>query len=65
MKYYRVKKEFDGKRRSDGSIYIMNELYTEKEAQKMKLNYNYMEQINVSKKSVYFFFGARFTNSQI
>lgn len=30
MKYYKVKAEADNKRRSDGSIYVTNELYTEK-----------------------------------
>lgn len=28
MVYYRIKKEFDQKRRKDGQIYIANELYT-------------------------------------
>ena len=34
MKYYRVKKEFDNRRKNNSDIYIANELYTEKEAQK-------------------------------
>ena len=60
MKYYKVKKEADQKRRKDGSIYIANELYTEKEAEKLNLNTDFMQLINVNKNSTYFFFGARF-----
>lgn len=63
MKYYKVKAEADNKRRSDGSIYVANELYTEREADKLNLNKNFLEVIEVSKKSVYWFFGARFSNA--
>ena len=59
MKYYRVLPEYDNKRKN-GGIYIANELYTIKEAEKEALNKNYLELIEVSKKKVYFFFGARF-----
>ena len=62
MIYYRVKPEADQKRRTDGSIYIANELYTPAEAKRYKLNFNYLETISISRKNVYFFFGARFTN---
>lgn len=60
MKYYKVKKEADQKRRKDGSIYISNELYTEKEAEKLQLNTNFMYLVNVNKNSTYISFGARF-----
>ena len=60
MKYYKVKKEADQKRRKDGSIYISNELYTKKEAEKLNLNTDFMQLVNVNKNSTYFFFGARF-----
>ena len=60
MKYYKVKKEADQKRRKDGSIYIANELYTGKEAEKLNLNTDFMQLVNVNKNSTYFFFGARF-----
>jgi len=44
MKYYKVKKEADQKRRKDGSIYIAEELYTEKEVEKFEyLLKNYKE----------------------
>ena len=35
MLYYKVKKDADQKRRKDGSIYIEDELYTQKEAEKL------------------------------
>lgn len=50
MTYYKVKPEFDQKKRRDGSILIANELYTPREK----------ERFNISDKAVYFFFGARF-----
>lgn len=60
MKYYRVKKEFDNRMKKNGDIYISNELYTEKEAQKQNLNFNFLELVEISKNKVYFSFGARF-----
>ena len=65
MKYYKVKKEADQKRRKDGSIYIAEELYTEKEAEKLNLNTDFMQLINVNKNSTYFFFGARFQIEEV
>ena len=60
MLYYKVKTEADQKRRKDGSIYIAEELYTKKEAEKLQLNLNFMQLVNVNKNSTYFLFGARF-----
>lgn len=60
MKYYRVRKEFDNKRKGNNDIYIGNELYTIQEAKKQKLNTNYMEMVEISKNKTYFSFGARF-----
>lgn len=37
MVYYRIKKEFDQKRRKDGQIYIANELYTAHEISRLQL----------------------------
>lgn len=66
MLYYKVKPEADNKYKNskihDWDIYVKNELYTKKEVEKNNLNMNYLEEINVSKKSVYFFFGCRFCN---
>ena len=60
MKYYKVKPEYDNKRRNDNNIYIANELYTEKEAEKCHINKNYCDIINIPKNETYFFFGVRF-----
>ena len=60
MRYYKVKSEADQKRRKDGSIYIAEELYTEKEAERLQLNTNFMNLVNVNKNNTYFCFGARF-----
>ena len=60
MKYYKVKPEYDNKRRSDNNIYIANELYTEKEVEKYHINKSYCDIVNISKSETYFFFGARF-----
>ena len=60
MKYYKVRPEYDNKRRNDNNIYIANELYTEKEVKNYHINKNYCDIINVSKNETYFFSGARF-----
>ena len=60
MKYYKIKEECDNKRRSDGSILIKNELYTEKEKEKFNIPNNFCEVVEISKNKIYWFFGARF-----
>ena len=60
MKYYKVKPEADNRKRSDGSIYIANELYTPSEAKRYNLNMDYIDAVEVSKRRVYWCFGARF-----
>ena len=60
MKYYKVKTEADNKKRPDGSIYVADELYTPAEAKRYKLNMDYMDAVNVSKRCIYWCFGARF-----
>ena len=64
MLYYKVKPQYDNCYKNpkihDGNIYVANELYTEKEVQKQSLNRNFLEPVEVSKKKVYWFFGARF-----
>ena len=62
MLYYKVKPQYDNYRKNDGDIYIADELYTEKEIVKQKLNKNYLEAVQISKKQIYFFFGARFAD---
>lgn len=78
MIYYRVNPAFDNtvkyKRMNnskylvnDGSILIGNELYTEKEYNRMIENYVFripveklFSRVEISKRRVYWFFGARF-----
>lgn len=64
MLYYRVKPQYDNCYKNpkihDGSIYVAKELYTEKEVQKQNLNRNFLEPVEISKKKIYWFFGARF-----
>jgi hypothetical protein len=61
MKYYKIKKENDNRRRKDGSIYVANELYTEKEKEKYNIPEDYCDVIEISKRNVFFCFGARFS----
>ena len=61
MLYYRVKPEYDNKRRCDGSIMVSNELYTRKELERFSIPAVAVEPIEISKRTIYFFFGARFT----
>lgn len=54
--YYKVKPQYDQKKRSDGSIYIANELYTEKEVEKLHVKCLLPVMVNRD----YWCFGARF-----
>lgn len=69
MIYLRVKPQYDNYRRNiKGDIFVGNELYTIKEFEKIKKEYHknisdfydIFEQVSISKKRVYWFFGARF-----
>ena len=77
MKYYKVKPMFDnvakikataaGKVYHTGDIYIQNELYTEKEVEKMKNNFllpasieKMFDVVTINKNNTFFCFGARF-----
>lgn len=60
MKYYKIKEEIDNKRRNDGSIFVANELYTEREKKKYNIPESYYDIVKISRKRTYFFFGARF-----
>lgn len=60
MTYYRIKKEHDNRRRSDGNIFVGNELYTPREKEKYSIPDAFCDVIEVSRKKTYFFFGARF-----
>ena len=60
MLYYRIKPEFDQKKRCDGSILVANELYTQREKERFAISDKAVDAVQVSKRSVYFSFGARF-----
>lgn len=64
MKYLMVKPQYDNRRRADGGFYIQNELYTLKEAERCKVNKSFCVLLEVSKKDIYFFFGARFCEAK-
>ena len=69
MLYYKVLPQYDNKKRyrwnnhgqcvSNG-ILIANELYTPGEFRKIANYPAWFEKVNISKKNIYFFFGARF-----
>ena len=70
MLYYRVKPQYDNKKRyrwnnhgkvvGDDSILVANELYTPCEFAKLANCPAWFEKVNISKNNIYFFFGARF-----
>ena len=65
MIYYRVRKEYDNFSQNpkirDGNILVANELYTEKEFNKLPFVYaGAFERVEVPKSQTYMFFGARF-----
>ena len=60
MIYYQVLPQYDNKARKDGSILVGNELYTKKEMQRFSIPESYVQEKEVKKSNVYFFFGARF-----
>lgn len=72
MKYYRVRPEFDNWAVGRNYYLVGNELLTETELRKLRARYNnyyrvplnferIFEEVEVSKRTVYFFFGARFS----
>jgi hypothetical protein len=72
MLYFRVKPDLDqyprykyiaaGQKVKQDGFLIANELYTPGERQKIANAAKYFDRVEVSKKSVYWFFGARFSN---
>ena len=70
MLYYRVKPQYDNKKRyrwnnhgqvvSYFFILFSNELYTPCEFAKLANCPAWFEKVNISNKNIYFFFGARF-----
>ena len=69
MIYYRVRKEYDqfpqNPRIRDGNILVAEELYTEKEFNKMPFVYaGAFERVDIPKHQTYMFFGARFQQKE-
>jgi hypothetical protein len=72
MLYYRVKPEYDNARllnrttRAFDLALVGNELYTEKEWERLVLRYRVSlivcEPVQVNRRNTYFFFGARFAD---
>lgn len=60
MIFYKVKAEYDNRKRCDGSILVANELYTQKEKEKLRVPDEAVEPISIKKNNTYWFFGARF-----
>jgi hypothetical protein len=65
MIYYRVRKEYDqfpqNPKIRDGNILVAEELYTEREFNKLPYVYaGAFERIDIPKSQTYMFFGARF-----
>lgn len=69
MKYLMVKKEYDGFPRyilKNGRIiknyeFVGGELFTEKQIEKFyKVDYKMFDEVEVSKRKIYYFFGCRF-----
>lgn len=69
MTYYRIKPQYDNKRRYtwnnhgqgvENGILIGNELYTPREFGKLSICPEWVERVEIPKSKIYFFFGARF-----
>ena len=65
MLYYKISPGFDQKKRCDGSILIANELYTPQEKERFNISDKAVDPVQVSERSIYFFFGARFGGEKI
>ena len=66
MKYYKVPQRLDGKQAYNGrgayTPLVGGELFTEKECARIGLNKALCTPVEVSRKKIYFCFGARFEN---
>lgn len=67
MTYYRVKSQYDQKRHPKGFL-IANEPYTQRELVKIGMAgmipiITYFDKTNISKRKVFWIFGARFQSS--
>lgn len=60
MLYFKVPANIDGKRIGNGYYFIQDELFTETECKKHKINTEKLLPIHISKNDTYHMFGARF-----
>lgn len=60
MLYFKVKPEFDQRKRKDGSILIGNELYTATEKARFNIPENVLDTVQISRNKTFWSFGARF-----
>lgn len=60
MLYFKVPENIDGKPIGKGYYFIENELFTETECKKRKINIQRLQPVHISKNDVYHMFGVRF-----
>lgn len=63
MKYFQVKRESDQVRVNPVHFLIKEELYTEREKEKLGIPERHLISVEVSRKQTFWFFGARFAFS--
>lgn len=63
MKYFKVKQESDQVRVNPVHFLIADELYTEREKEKLKIPEHHLDCVEVSRKQTFWFFGARYAFS--
>lgn len=59
MTFYKVLPKYDGIYNSKIWSYVQNELFTEKEVERLNLNKKFMEKVEIKKQNTYWSFGAR------
>ena len=60
MLYYKVKPSADQIKREPGTIYIADELYTQKEIERYNLQLKYLDPVEIKRTETFWSFGARF-----
>lgn len=65
MTYYKTPELLDQKRFGNGYFYIAGELFTEKQANRIGANISILDKVEISQRKTYWFFGARFENTNL
>lgn len=60
MIYYKVPKHLDQHGTTETHFLVEDELYTPKECERYNVPVDLLQPVNISRKSTYWFFGARF-----